>query len=553
MIGARLGKWIIERQLGHGGMGEVYLAKSDPEQGRAEDRAAIKILSGALARQPVFQARFQREIEVLRKLDHPNIVRYYEDGTYEGMPYFVMEYVDGRDFGDLVLAGRLDWWDVLDMGIQVCAALKHAHDRGVIHRDLKPSNLLRKSNGHVKLTDFGVAHVFTETDTHLTATGAVVGTVEYISPEQASGKPATKRSDLYSLGVVLYTLLVGKPPFMGTTPAELLHKHRFGQFERPRRLVPELPHDVDEIVCQLLEKDPDKRPTDAGTLSRRLDSIARKLERKAGLTDPSVSEGTTLAGTQAGAAAESDTDESGEQAGIGPATLMSRLMRQELERQNRGGPLNQFFNRPWVLIPLFLVTVGLIAYAFWPQSAESMYQRVAKLMASNDTDDWQQASDLMDKMDEKFPEHRHQTELREFRRRIREQDDMVKAERLADKQVPVGEAQWFYLQGLRLHQEGKTDEARRVWQKMTEAFADVPEAYPWVRLARRELREPSARAVSGEHRFDGVERALKQARELRDAGNLERARGIWQSLEELYRDDPSAMGIMEEVRRDREK
>src|SRR5581483_10745156 len=98
------------------------------------------------------------------------------------------------------------------------------------------------------------------------------------------------------------------------------------------------------------------------------------------------------------------------------ATLMSRLMRQELERQNRGGPLNQFFNRPWVLIPLFLVTVGLIAYAFWPQSAESMYQRVAKLMASDDTEDWQQASDLMDKMDEKFPEHRHQTELREFRR-----------------------------------------------------------------------------------------------------------------------------------------
>src|SRR5258706_486563 len=140
--------------------------------------------------------------------------------------------------------------------------------RGIIHRDLKPSNLLRAPDGKVKLTDFGIAKVFA--GTHLTATGGVVGTAEYLSPEQATGKPVTKRSDLYSLGVVLYTLLTGRTPFRGEV-MELLHKHRFGQYEQIRRIVPEVPYDMEEIVVQLLEKDPERRPGDAMMLHKQLD------------------------------------------------------------------------------------------------------------------------------------------------------------------------------------------------------------------------------------------------------------------------------------------
>src|SRR5262249_13901552 len=147
--------------------------------------------------------------------------------------------------------GRVPWPDVLDAALQICPALKHAHDRGIIHRDLKPPNLLRTLEGVIKLTDFGIAKLFAAQQ--LTSTGGVVGTAEYLSPEQAAGKIATKRSDLYCLGVVLYTLLTGRTPFEGLTAADLLHKHLYGQFDRPQALVPDLPHDLDDIVCQLLE------------------------------------------------------------------------------------------------------------------------------------------------------------------------------------------------------------------------------------------------------------------------------------------------------------
>src|SRR5271167_4696458 len=135
------------------------------------------------------------------------------------------------------------------MALQVCPALKHVHDHGVIHRDLKPANILRTAAGVIKLTDFGIAKVFAQGN--LTATGGVVGTAEYLSPEQAAGKPVSKRSDLYSLGTVLYTLVIGLPPFQGETFVDLLHKHRYAQFDPPAKVLPDLPYEIDEVICQL--------------------------------------------------------------------------------------------------------------------------------------------------------------------------------------------------------------------------------------------------------------------------------------------------------------
>src|SRR5262249_36259217 len=152
--------------------------------------------------------------------------------------------------------------------------------------------------------------------THLTETGAVVGTGEYISPEQAAGKQATRRSDLYSLGVVLYTLLTGRTPFQGKNPAELLHKHIYGQFDKPSRFVPDLPYEIDDLVCQLLEKDPDRRPSDGGVLHRQLDNIRCKLERK----------GQDAAIAPTVAASERTVPLPGRSGREGPATMMSRLV-----------------------------------------------------------------------------------------------------------------------------------------------------------------------------------------------------------------------------------
>jgi len=158
MIGSRLGCWVIEKELGRGGMGAVYRARRAPDAPLGPPTAAIKVLAAELAVEVGFQQRFQREIDVLRQLDHPGIVRFLDSGQDDGRFWFAMEFVEGESYETLRDGrGRLPWPDVLDLAWQVAPALKHAHDRGVIHRDLKPSNLLRDNEGRVKLTDFGIA------------------------------------------------------------------------------------------------------------------------------------------------------------------------------------------------------------------------------------------------------------------------------------------------------------------------------------------------------------------------------------------------------------
>ena len=189
MIGERLGKWVIFKELGRGGMGRVYLAQEELT-GR---QAALKVLSSQLAQEIGFLHRFQREIETLAKLDHPNIVRFIESGCENGHYFYAMEYVEGLSLEQLLeKQSRFPWKDVLNVALQVTPALRHVHDHGIIHRDIKPSNLIFSTSGLIKLTDFGIAKVFASN--HLTATGGIVGTAEFLSPEQAAGKVVGKRS-----------------------------------------------------------------------------------------------------------------------------------------------------------------------------------------------------------------------------------------------------------------------------------------------------------------------------------------------------------------------
>jgi serine/threonine-protein kinase len=537
-------------------MGQVFLAHAATPEGPAPD-AAVKVLAPDLARDSGFLQRFLREIEVLRQLDHPNIVHFFEAGAQDGRYFYAMEYVEGRTYEELLLdQGRLPWPDVLDMALQVCPALKHAHDRGIIHRDLKPSNLMRANlagelaraeTGEqarrlnvVKLTDFGIAHVFAAQN--LTATGGVVGTGEYLSPEQATGKPVSKRSDLYSLGVVLYTLLTGRTPFQGESAAELMHKHCYGRFERLSRFAPDVPHDLEDAVCQLLEKDQAKRPADAAILHKQLDSIRRKLERQGQITATVVPKSSTLTDQPAAAVRE------------GPATLMSRLMRDELERQNRGGPIGRFINRPLVLVTLLMICVGLIAWRFWPDSAESLFHKGEALMASDDPDEWERAwSDYFEPLQEKYPDHPYGEQIDNYRRQIEEHRAQQAANRRARDIRLNSEAQWFYEEGLRLRQKGDEEGARRLWRQLARTFREVKSEQAWVRLAEKELSKPSDRAVIGEQRWKSVRDALQRARQLLDDGQRAKAEEIWDGLEALYRNDATAAAILEEVRKDRAK
>jgi serine/threonine-protein kinase len=527
MIGERLGKWVIFKELGRGGMGHVYLAQEE----LTGKQAALKVLNPELAQEIGFLQRFQREIETLSKLDHPNIVRFYEAGCENGHYFYAMEYVEGLSLEQILEEQpRLPWRDVLGIALQVAPALRHVHDHGIVHRDLKPSNLLLNAAGQIKLTDFGIAKVFAAT--HLTATGGIVGTAEFLSPEQAAGKVVGKRSDIYCLGCVLYTLITGRPPFSGGTYVELLHKHRYAQFDRPHKYVPDLPPEFDDLVCQMLDKDPDKRPRDALVLYKQLDAINRKLSRQGSVTNADNSDTPTQA--------ENRADKVSREALPGPATLMSRLVRAELDEQQRGSPLSRFLHRPVVLVLVLLACVGILTWKLWPLSERQLYERGAKLMESDSLYDMKNAwTEYLGPLEERYPNHPYQEEVAAFR---------AKWEAAQAAANPT-EAQRFYQQGELLQKQGNPAAAQQVWRNLIDAFGAVEADKVWVNRARRALADIDKTGLNAD-RLKNVRAALDSAKALHDQGKVDEANRIWTGLEQLYRDDAE---ILAEVRKARPK
>ena len=265
---SQLGTYRILRQLGRGGMGAVYEAE-DMESGY---HVAVKVLAAHLSEDPGIRSRFLAEIETLKNLRSPGIVRLLSFGEQDGQPFFAMELVRGRSLDQLLREGtRFDWRTTVDTAIAVTRALKSAHYHGVIHRDLKPGNLLVTDDGTVKLADFGIAKLFGG-DAH-TAQGNFVGTADYMAPEQASGKLVDQRVDLYALGLVMFVMLAGRPPFRGLHLSEVIEKQRKEKPPRIASLVEDVPAELDELIDRLLAKKPATRPPNALALGRLLAAI----------------------------------------------------------------------------------------------------------------------------------------------------------------------------------------------------------------------------------------------------------------------------------------
>lgn len=270
----QLGPYRLGRQLGKGGMGAVY-AGVDAATGQ---HVAVKALAPQLAMAEGFRERFEAEIESLKKLQHEGIVRLYGYGEDEGVLFYSMELVEGPSLEQAVRDGRrFDWNETLSIAIQVCRALKHAHDHGVVHRDIKPANLLLADATRVKIADFGIARLFGSTQ--LTNFGGVLGTADYMSPEQVDGRAVTDRCDQYSLGCVMFTLLAGRPPFRAQSMAEMLQMQRYAEPEPVRRFAPETPKPVEQLIRQLLSKDPADRFPNALVLARHMEAMHKALLR----------------------------------------------------------------------------------------------------------------------------------------------------------------------------------------------------------------------------------------------------------------------------------
>jgi serine/threonine-protein kinase len=259
------GRYRIEREIGHGGMATVYLAL-DEELGRP---VAVKVLSDHLADDDEFRARFVREARLAGRLSHPNVVRVYDAGALDRRPFIVMEHVPGNSLAE---AGRLPAERAVELGLQACAGLQHAHDAGLVHRDVKPANLLVRDDAVLKIADFGIARA-AESTRH-TQVGTLLGTAAYLAPEQIAGEDATPASDLYSLGAVLYELLTGRPPYAFSSLTELAAQQAEGSITPVRDIEPTVPSDLEAAVMHALARDPSFRPSSAAELAHELAGTA---------------------------------------------------------------------------------------------------------------------------------------------------------------------------------------------------------------------------------------------------------------------------------------
>ncbi|WP_146359739.1 Stk1 family PASTA domain-containing Ser/Thr kinase [Arthrobacter yangruifuii] len=257
------GRYEVGELIGRGGMADVYLGR-DIRLGRT---VAIKVLRPDLARDPLFQSRFRREARAVAGLNHPSVVSVYDTGDQESvssrddvrLPYIVMEYVPGRTLRDLIKADEITIEKAIDYSLGVLAALDYSHRSGIVHRDIKPANVMVTADGGVKVMDFGIARAMADSAATMTQTQAVVGTAQYLSPEQARGETVDARSDLYSAACLLFELLTGRPPFIGDSPVSVAYQHVREQPVTAGSLNPEVPAALDEVLKRALVKDRDHR------------------------------------------------------------------------------------------------------------------------------------------------------------------------------------------------------------------------------------------------------------------------------------------------------
>jgi serine/threonine-protein kinase len=361
LIGALFdGRYKILKKLGTGGMATVYLAE-DQELGR---RIAIKILNAKHASDKQFVERFRREASSAAGLSHPNIVQIYDRGNAEGTYYIAMEVIEGRTLKELVIErGPSPILVAVNYGRQILAALRFAHRNGVVHRDIKPHNVLVDDEGRVKVTDFGIARAGAS---EMTEVGSIIGTAQYLSPEQARGAPVDDRSDLYSVGVLLYELLTGVAPYNGDTPVEIAMKHLSAVPEPPSTKRPEIPPELDAVVLRALAKSPDDRYQSAAEMDADLSAISKGMEISEATTDAAT---TVLAG-----------------AGLSAPTMISKAPTRVTPPIRSGAPtpapaapgyydLQDATVRrpvwPWLLALLLAVAVGVAFWIVYRQLAEN--------------------------------------------------------------------------------------------------------------------------------------------------------------------------------------
>jgi eukaryotic-like serine/threonine-protein kinase len=475
MTGTRVGNWIVQQDQSRSDGGTVYrVAAVEPREGEPAE-AALTMIELGTVRDPDAQTRFAAEMLPLRRLTHPNIARYLDAGTHAGMLFHTREFFAGVDLKSRLSALKpgegLDWSTVVHpIAVQVARALKHAHHRSILHRDLKPSHVLVNEATQVKVLDFGVAKVLNLPPLSLPA--EPFGTACYLAPEYFTGKPPTRKSDLYSYGGLLYTLVTGRPPFVAATAAEYLHKHCYMLPDRPINFVPKLAPDVDEFICALLQKDPARRPASAAAVLEELDRLSVRLERQGQRVTPPPEA----------------VDPTGLHAPL-PAIASAEPAPGKDDRRRRDALL-----RGGILVTLLGLVIGVILFAFFrPRpSADELWQQAQPLLNSDNPADWDVAKDDLFAKLERWHPDAYAAEMDAARQKLRDRRDLRRAIEAGAGITIRSDAERRYRTGLAFATVGDAAAARENWQRVVDEYAEDKRHGHWVTLAELGLKQLAA-------------------------------------------------------------
>ncbi len=602
----RLGPYKIIKQIGKGGMGAVYEAVNDrpgPQEGR---RVAIKALSPQMAAAEGFRERFESEIVSMMQLSHEGIVQIYGKGEQDGILFYSMELVDGTSLEEEIAAGRrFNWRETLRVGIQICRALKHAHDVGVVHRDIKPANLLLTSDGRVKIADFGIARFFH--NTQLTTAGGVLGTADYMSPEQADGRQVTEKCDQYSLGGVMYALLAGRPPFQAKTMPEMLQLQRFAEPEPVRRYASDTPDQLNKLIAQLLAKEPEDRFPNVMVLGRHMEAMEKALSRDTkgksaepqspdhpqkptaefsgqktrAVDNPAIDMDETKSepiSTDIYDAATLDVPADGDDpyATISDVPLTHEPLRstfttiaeEKRRQQNEGANVN------WGLYAQFLLLVLLLTTMVWggwqlmkPHSADDLFAIITQAVEEEGNDGLRDVSRELEDFQDRFSEDPRNQELDVYRKRL----EFLRFERQAraksrvggsDAASPVGRV---YLDAMQLA-EGSPTEALQTLEAVVQLFDplnQVRQGDPtsntsntelsktdrrWLLLARQRIVElRNQLSDDAKQQLPAVRERLAAAATMSESDPAE-AQEMYQAIIQIYGNEPWASEIVSQAR-----
>lgn len=558
-LNQKLGPYRLEKVVGRGGMGTVYSAVEET----SNETAAIKVLSPGLAADPGFRERFAAEIESLKKLQHPNIVQLFGYGEQDGQLFYVMELIEGSSLQEELRRGRrFSWREVSSMTIEICAALKHAHDHGIIHRDLKPANLLLTTDEQIKLFDFGIAKLFGVSEI---TTGSVMGTADYMSPEQAAGRPVGPRSDLYSLGSVMYALLAGRPPFVGKNVAEVVHKVRFDAALPVTRVVEDIPVEMELLIEQLLEKEPSKRVPTALAVSHRVRALEHALSIHPDDQD-SIHELDT-----ADIPVIKDSSETTHR----PTVAYSSQEKESAsihvgEEPEPDGSKPNHFTRvgqadvatspawPWttalgVVAIVCLIVASVFAYQHWnqPNTADQLYDQIIAGLEARDTRSLTDVKAEIDEFLERFDQDPRIAEITEFKRDLQvsqwQRQLDAKIRRRDARLTPVEQ---LYASAMS-HATHEPERAAKELEALIETYGDpespskLQQVIDVARLQRNRL-DQELRETSKQHLLLIQER-LAQADRLQ-TDDPQRAREMYEGIISLYSARPWANEVVDQAR-----